>query len=266
MGLFTKDQKFKFKQIPSTPEQDEARSYLTNLFRQNLSFPELQVADLTGNEQRIQSYISNYLSGFGQDYNLARKYYTDVLEGEYDPAESQYYQGIRNQLDTQKGEAQAQVRRTAQKAGSARSTPFLGIEARTGAEYDTQKDVVLGGLLQDERQFRAQAASGLSDLRGQEVAQLSAADQLAAKERMIQQMRFQAAYEKILNELLAPYTYNAQIASYILNEQRYMGVQTGGGLSDLGVLGMMGGSILGGIAAGGLAGGTAGPGLLHNLL
>ena len=234
MGLFTKDKKLKFAAIPSTPGQDQARSYLTSLFGQNMDFPEMEVADLSGTEQDIQGQIRKYLSGSQGDYDTARGYFNDVLTDKYDPATSQYYQGIRGQIDTQKGEAQAQVRRTAQKAGSARSTPFMGIEARTGQEYDNQKDVVLGNLLQQERDRKAQASMGLSQLRGQEISQLSAADQVASKEREIQQQKFQAAYQKILQDLLAPYTYNAQIASTLLNEQRYAGYTTGGGMTDAG--------------------------------
>lgn len=259
MGLFTKDEEFEFNLIPSTPEQNEARSYLSTLYKNSINYPELQIAELTPTERQVQGYLSNYLQGFGGDYELAAGYFRDVLGGEYDPYTSRYYEGMRNQLDTQKSQAQAQVRRTAQKAGSARSTPFLGIEQQAGQQYDYQKDKVLGGLELEERQLRAGAAQGLANVRGQELAQLSAVDQLAAKERMIEQMKYQAAYEKMINDLLSQYQYNAQIASMILNEQRYMGVQTGGGMSDLGVLGMMGASMAGGALAGGAGGLTSLP-------
>ena len=234
MGIFSKSSKFEYKLIPSTPEQTAARSYLEGLYQQDIVHPEQQVAELSDSERAIQGQVGSYLTGSQGNYDTASSYFQDVLSDEYNPEESRYYQGLRSQIDRQKGEAQAGVRRTAQKAGSARSTPYLGIEAQTGQRYDEAKDVALGGLLQDERQFKAQAGQSLSNLDSQRVSQLGAADQIASKEREIEQMKFNAAYQKIINDLLAPYQYQANIASALLNEVRYQGVQSGGGMTDLG--------------------------------
>ena len=251
MGLFTKDKKLEFEKIPSAPEQDQARNYLQGLYTNNLNYPEMGVAELSDSERSVQDQIKQYLTGSQGDYALSRQYFTDVLNDNYDPATSQYYAGVRGQLDTQKAEAQAGVRRTAQKAGSSRSTPFLGIEAKTGQAYDYEKDRVLGAMTQAERDRKAGAATSLASLRGQEINQLGTADQIASKEREIQQMKLQAAYNKVIQDMLAPYLYNANIASAILNEVRYAGVQTGGGLTDLGFGAAVAGSVVSGMATGG---------------
>jgi hypothetical protein len=234
MGLFTKDKKLEFELIPSTPGQDRSRDFLEGLYERDIKHPEQQIAGLSGNEQTIQDDLSKWLTASSESFDQATGYYKDVLQGGYDPETSRYYQGIRNQLDRGKEEGQAGVRRTAQKAGSARSTPFLGVEAAVGQKFEDAKNVTLGGLLQDERRFKAGSAEALTSASGQRVGQLGAADDIAAKPRELEQMQFNAAYQRILNDLLAPYQYQANIASMILNETRYTGIQTGGGLTDVG--------------------------------
>ena len=232
MGLFTKKKKTKFELIPDAPGQGEARDYLEGLYQADISHPERQIADLTGTEQDIQSQLANWLTASSENFDTATGYYKDVLEGGYDPETSRYYQGIRNQLDRGKEEGQAGVRRTAQKAGSSRSTPFLGVEASVGQKFEDAKNVTLGGLLQDERRFKAGSAGALTAAGSQRVRDIGAAGEVAERPREIEQARFDAAYQKILQDLLAPYTYQADIATQILNEPRFQGVQTGGGQKD----------------------------------
>jgi len=250
MGLFTKKKSYKFKEIPSTPEQDAARSYLTGLLYNKIQYPTLKIAPMTDSEKTVQDQVKSYLANAPADFDTAAGYFRDVINDQYDPATSMYYEGFRREADTAKSEAQAQVRRSAQKAGVARSTPSLGMEARTGMDYDSRTMQLLGSLLQDERNFKSQAAQVLPQMRGSQVSQLAVADQLASKPREIQQARYQAAYEKIVNDMLAPYLYNANIASAILNEPRYQGYTSGGGLTDWGNIATLGATV----AAGWLAG------------
>jgi hypothetical protein len=63
---------------------------------------------------------------------------------------------------------------------------------------------------------------------------MAAASEIAAQERRVEQAKLAAAYDAALQTLLAPYNYNATIAMALLNEPRYVGVQTGGGMTDLG--------------------------------
>lgn len=224
----------KFKLIPDAPGQGEARDFLEGLYERDIRHPERQIADLSGTEQTIQQQLADWLNVSSENFDTATGYYRDVLSGGYDPETSRYYQGIRSQLETGREEAGAGVRRTAQKAGSARSTPFLGIEARTEQEYRDAENVILGGLLQDERRFKAGSAEALTTAGSQRVRDIGAAGDIGALPRELEQMRMDAAYQRILLDLLAPYTYQADIAAMILNETRYQGIVKGGGLTDLG--------------------------------
>ena len=232
----------------------------------DLKFPTLQIAGLTDTEKTVQDQVASYLQTAPADFELSSNYFRDVLKGEYDPETSRYYKGIRGQLDTQKDDAQADVKRSAQKAGTARATPSLGIEQRAGQDYDFEADKVLGSLLQDERQFMAQAGQVLPALKSEQLNQLGAADQIASKPRMIEQMRKQATYDKMVNDMLAQYKYQANIAMALLNESRYVGYGTGGGLTDLGFLVSAGASAgasyssKGGGTKGGSSGGGGGGG------
>jgi len=236
MGLFSKDKKLKFKLIPSTPEQTQARSYLTGLMDQDIQFPTEQVAPLTGTEQQIQEGLPSYLNQIAQDFETSRGYYNDVLSGGYDPATSDFYQGFRAEQDRMKRDAQLNVARAAQKGGMARSTPAVGIQGRVGAQYDAQALQQLGMLYESERDRRTQAAGSLSQLGSQHIGNLSYAEQLAAVQRQNEQAKLSAFYQAVMQTLLAPYQYNAQIAGALLSEQRYAGYQTGGGLTDLGFM------------------------------
>jgi hypothetical protein len=251
MGLFTSKQKFKFKKIPSTPEQTRSRSYLESLRDNDLTFQPEGVADLTGTEKQIQGYLPSYLTDVSNDYQSGRSYLNDVLSGSYDPRESDYYIGFRNEQETMKADAQNQIRRQAQKAGMARSTPSLGIQSDTGRQYDDQSLRQLGGLYENERNRMGQAAAGLQQIGAAYGSNVSGAQNIAAVERQQQQAKLSAAYNAAIQTMLAPYQYNAQIASALLNEQRYMGVQSGGGMTDLGFALNAGASALGAFAGAG---------------
>lgn len=252
MGLFSNDSEFEFEKIPSTPEQDQARSYLMNLMGNDIQFPTEGVAELTGTEQQIQAQLPSYLNQIASDFDTTRGYYNDVLSGDYDPRTSDYYAGYRQEQDMAKRDALLDVARLGQMAGMSRSTPVVGVQARTGTQYDTQKLQQLGALYENERTRMGNAASGLSNLGSQQLDQVSQVEQLAAVQRQQEQMKLSAMYQAALQTLLAPYKFNAQIAGSILGEQRYMGVQTGGGLTDLG---FMVSAASGAISGGGWPGG-----------
>jgi hypothetical protein len=265
MGLFSKDKKLKFKLIPSTPEQTQARNYLVGLMDQDIQFPTEQVAPLTGTEQQIQGSLPSYLNQIAEDFDTTRGYYNDVLSGGYDPSTSDYYQGFRAEQNRLKQDALLGIARQGQMAGMSRSTPVLGVQARTGAAIDDATLRQLGLLYENERARRDQAAGFLSQLGGQELSQVGQVEQLAAIQRQQEQMKLSAMYQAALQTLLAPYQYNAQIAGALLSEQRYAGYTTGGGLTDLGFMisaasnAISGGgwpSFGGGGGGGGLYGGT----------
>lgn len=232
MGLFSKDKKMKFALIPSTPEQTQARSYLNNLYQQDIQYPTEQIADLTPSEQTIQGQLPSIIAGMEQNYGLAENYYKDVLSGKYDPMTSAYYQGVRGTAETQKQMAQSAVLRQGQGVGANRSTPTYALAAQTGQNYDNAALQTLGQLQLAERNNQANAAQGIQNVQSNRVTGLSQVEQLAQVARQNQQMKMSAAYNAAIQTMLAPYTYNAQIASALLNEQRYVGYQTGGGLQE----------------------------------
>jgi hypothetical protein len=240
MGLFTKSKSLKFKKIPSTPEQNQARSYLEGLYQKDLQYPTEQIADLTGTEQQIQGQLPDYLRNTQADYETGRSYLNDVLAGGYDPRSSDYYAGLRQESEQLKAGSQNEIRRQSQKAGMARSTPSLGIQADVGEKYDTQTLKNLGALYENERMRMGQAAAGLGQLSSQYIGNVGAAESIAETERFVQQDRMRAMFTAAVQNMLAPYlkpeggVSQAGIALNLLNEKRYAGVETGGGLTDFG--------------------------------
>ena len=232
MGLFSKDKKLKFKLIPSTPEQTEARGYLTDLMRNDVQYPVQQIAPLTGTEQQIQGQLPSYLNQIAEDFETSRGYYNDVLSGGYDPATSDFYQGFRAEQDRMKRDALLGIARQGQMAGMSRSTPVLGVQARTGAAIDDATLRQLGLLYESERDRRTQAAGSLSQLGSQHIGNLSYAEQLAAVQRQNEQAKLSAFYQAAVETMLSKYNLNANIALKLLSEQRYAGYTTGGGLTD----------------------------------
>jgi hypothetical protein len=258
MSLFTKPKSLKFKLIPSTPEQDSARSYLTGLQNNQLDFPVEPTADLTPAEQQIQGQLPKLLTNNQTDYETSRSYLNDVMSGKYDPRTSDYYQGLRQEQEQLKSGAQLNVRRGAQKAGMARSTPSQGIQADVGQQYDTQTLKELGALYENERNRMGSAATALPEINSQFISNVGNAENIAAVERQNQQKKLTAIFTAAIQTMLAPYTYNAQIASALLNEQRYASYETGGGPTDLGFGLQVAGMAAAAIATGGLAAGALG--------
>ena len=71
MGLFTKDKSFDFEKIPSAPSQDNARSYLENLYRRDLDFPEREVEGLTPFQKELQAYTRSLMPSVKQTAGMS---------------------------------------------------------------------------------------------------------------------------------------------------------------------------------------------------
>lgn len=254
MGLFTEKAKFKFKKIPSAPEQKQARGYLQSLYQEPLEYPTLEIAGLTPTEQMVQGALPDYFAESEGAYNQARNYYADILSGKYDPLTSPYYQGMRTNIEARKKAGIQGVVRAGQTQGMLKSGPTAALGAETGRMYDADIAALEGQLLEAERSRMGGAAAAIPSLENQRLARMAGISDLAMKERLIQQARNQAAFEAAINDMLAPYLYNAQIASALLNEPRYVGVQTGGGITDLGMFMQMGAEVAGPAIAAGMAG------------
>ena len=233
MGLFTKKEKFKFHQIPSTPEQTAARSHLTGLYQDNINIAPREVAGMSPVQQQLQGYLSGMAGNQMDNFQLSQDHLRATLSGDYDPRTSLYYQGVRGELDEMKGQAQAQTQQHAQLGGMARSSPAAGAISQTGRQYDQMAAQTLGQLTDAERQRQMQAA-GMLPQQDAQMAQSLQLQQQMDMERQIQQERNNAMYEAFMGELMMRYQQQAGIAMSILGEQRYIGVQSGGGLTDLG--------------------------------
>ena len=236
MGLFTQPKKLKFKEIPSAPEQTQARNWLQDLYQSDFNAPVEQTADLTPNEQTIQQFITDYLPQMQGNYGAAEKYYQDVVAGGYDPRTSPAYAGYRDEADRAKTIAQNQTRRGLSHGGVLGSTPGAGMIADTGANYDSKILSLLGNLYENERNRQTGAAGALMELPSRRIAGYGAASTLSEKPRQIEQAKYTAMYNAAMQDLLAPYLYKANIALALLNEQRYAGYETGGGMTDWGFL------------------------------
>jgi hypothetical protein len=234
MSLFTKEKKLKFKEIPSTSEQTQARSYLQGLEQRDLQFPTLQVAELTPEEQAIQNALPDYFAGSQDSYNQSKKYYSDVLSGSYDPLTSPYYQGLRANLEARTKADVQRVKRAGQGSGMLRSGPTQALAAEQERLGNADIATVEGQLLESERNRMQNAAGSMLGLEQSRLSTMAGVSSLAEKARAIQQAKNQAAFESAIQDMLAPYLYNAQIASALLNERRYVSYETGGGMNDLG--------------------------------
>lgn len=173
-------------------------------------------------------------SGMQNNYNLARGEIQDTLKGNYDPRDSDYWRGFRQEANRLKEEAQTDVRQRSQLGGMLKSSPSAGIEAESNQRYDSAILQELGKLQENERQRRLNAAGMAGQVDSQHLSNVSGANQIADQQRQIEQARNDELYRTAMYEVLAPYKHQYKLALSLLNEQRYTGVQTGGGLTDLG--------------------------------
>lgn len=242
-----------WKQIPSTPQQIEARNILMDALRTKLNFPSQQIVGLSPEEESNLSLLYKSLTQGSTGEQTAMNEINRILGGEYyDPNQDQYYRGVRDELSRLKGEAVQATGARAQQAGMYRSSTGVGMEAKTGREYDSALMQVLGSLSSQERDRRMTATGMASDIGQRQTQNLMAGQQVLSLPRMIEQARADADYNELLQELLAPYEYQLPIANTILGEQQfYYKKKSSSGL----------GSALGtaiGTAIGGPIGGTIG--------
>ena len=232
MKLFTKSEKIKV--APQTEESKVGSAWLQDLLKQDIKHPVQQIAGMTGTEQGIQDTLAGNVGTMNDSYNLAMQELMKTLQGGYDPATSDYYQGFRNEANAMKDDQASSIRRRSQLGGMLASTPSAGIEAENNRRVDNLTLQELGKLTENERNRTTNAALGVGQVSGQQMNNLQGAESLAAVPRAITQAEYDAMYTANMNDLLAPYQLQAPIASNLLNYKRdsYM---TGGGLNDLGM-------------------------------
>lgn len=244
-----------FKQIPSEPEQTEARKYLESLYKKDVQFPTRKVPGMTGIEAEGQKWLQDYLnigipSGISTGIGQLKK----TVEGGYDPMTGPAYQGYREASKMEEEEAINQLRRRLQLVGHGDySSPALKQEGATRRGYSADRMGYLGALYDRERDRQTGAAGPLieaSDYASkQPLRKTEAATAYGGLPRQIEAAQEEADYIALLQTLLFPYQQQAPIASTILGETRQMydpGVTSPSIFSQVaGPLAMLGSAYLG---------------------
>lgn len=242
MGLFTSKTKVK---DPLAGQKAEAANWLLDLLKSGTpNIPIQQIAGLTDTQQAIQSGLKSQYANLNANYDTARGYYTDVINDQYDPRTSDYYQGLRQEAGDLKTEASNDVRQSANLGGMLQSTPRMAVESENRRKIDNQTLTLLGGMYETERNRKENAIGNLGQIDAQQAQSTGMLSQIADQERSIEQARNDALYNQALQTILFPYQYQAQLASAIFGASQP--VVTGGGMTDLGFLVSAGASLAGG--------------------
>jgi uncharacterized protein YaaQ len=251
MGLFTSKQKIK---DPLAAQKKTAANYLINLLNQGTpDIPQQQVAGMTGVQSDLLSSLGDYTNDINANYGQATGYYKDVLSGNYDPRNSDYYKGLRNEAAQLKADSGTAIKRNASAGGMLSSSPTSALIGSNERQINNQLLTLLGGMYENERSRMGQAAQGLQQADSQRIQNVGQTMQVADVERQIEQQRNNALYNQALQTVMFPYQYQVNIASAIFGASQP--IVTGGGATDLGIafsaLTGAAGSIVGGMAAGG---------------
>ena len=212
--------------IPLTQTQKEAQSYLTGLFKANVSFPTMKVPGMTQPEQEGQSLLQKYMaSGMPEAYTMGMQALMDTVKGS-DPATSPYYQALKAESLSEEERAAGAIRRGGQIAsGTPFHSPNIGQEAKMRTDFAMGRESILQSLIDKERDRQVNAAGPLmsaADYMSQEpLRKAQAGMTLGALPRQIQTQQEAAIYDAILQQLLFPYTSQAGIAGMLLNQQSY---------------------------------------------
>jgi len=215
MGLFSGGSKTKFYR---DPESLKGGTWLTQFMDSwgpaglSPNYPLMQVAGMTDTEQDVQNQLQGVARNGTEGYNLAMDQVRNTLQGQYDPRTSDLYRGFREEAQALKGQSNADIRRQAQKAGSLRSTPTASIQAENSRNYDSKMLQLLGQMYENERSRMQQAGQQAQTLGTDQVNTMIGTQALASVPRQIERQRYQAIYDKALQELLHPYQVQAQIA------------------------------------------------------
>ena len=218
MSLF-KGTKAKAKLNPRTEESKFGGSWLMNDLNWDKSpnYPTRQVAGMTGKEQGMQDNIYNQAMNGGEGFNLAMDHTRKTLDGGYDPRDSDYYKGYRAEMEDMRGESNARLQRRSQKGGMVNSTSAYGMEADNNRRIDNSIMRQLGGMYENERNRMDGAANTAAGLDGQQFGQSMAAAAEMAKERAIEQLRYDEIYKTAYQELMHQYNVLAPIAGNMMN-------------------------------------------------
>jgi len=232
MALFTEDTKVKL--APRTQESITGGNILTDIATGGApTIPQQGVAELTPVQMLIQQELGPLLERLNAGGQLATNEYTKTLTDQYDPRTSPYYEGLRSEAERLTNQGVTRLRQRAELGGNLQSTPAAAQEGEFVNQANSALLTELGKLYESERNRKTTAAEGIQRAGAQETSNIAAVGGIAETARTVEQQRADALYNQIIQQILFPYQYQAQLASTLLNYSPNT-VTTGGGLSDLG--------------------------------
>ena len=208
--------------------------YLTNLLNQpppTMNIPELQVAGMSGTEQMVQNMLQQWLKTDptqNKAYQLGLGEIEKTLGGEYyDPRESDFWKGFREQHEMEQEKGVSDIRRRGQLGGGLYAEPNMRQEGEYVKSMGAERTMQLGALYERERDRATSAVSqalgyaGFEE--GSKATRLQLGSTIGAIPREIEQMRNLSKYQKLLGQeeadfqsQLIPYTHGSGIASQLL--------------------------------------------------
>ena len=208
-------------EIPGT--EGLSVDFFKNLMGQELkgqNIPLQQIAGMTGAEQTVQSLLSKFLgtdATEGEAYKLGMGELQKTLGGEfYDPRESDFWKGFREQSEMEQEKGVADVRRRGQIGGGLYATPNQRTEADFIKGKGAERSMMLGGLYEKERDRKTNAVGQALGYAGFEEAgmmnRLTTGSTIGAIPRNIQNQKYQAEFNQLLGQEQSDYaTQLAQI-------------------------------------------------------
>lgn len=230
MALFTEEQKI--QQLPLTGGAGKAEDYLTTLMKKKFpTIPTQDVAGLTPAQLLIQSMMPGAIGDVTGAAGDAGDFYRSLLSDNYDVLSDPRFEALKIQAEENARTAETATKRAGEKSGMLMSTPTEQAVYKNVAATQSPLLAAMGDLLSQREGQRMEAAKGVQSTEAQKLSSLSGISNIADLQRTIEQMQADAIYNQALQQILAPYQYNAQIAQALLSNQApYM--ITGGGLKD----------------------------------
>lgn len=171
-----------------TKEATWAQKWLQGLIKRGIpKFPTRQVAGMTDIEQQGQDILADVASG---------KTFRD-------PMTSEYYKGMRGELDREEEKGVGELRRRSQLSGMGASTPAFATEAEYRASMAAKRSSILGSLYESE------------SARDNPYTRMAAVSSYGRLPREIKQESDDAVYNAILQKLMFPYQTQSGVAGML---------------------------------------------------
>ena len=191
--------------------------YFTNLLQNYIAptqtIPLQQIAGMSGAEQTTQDLLKKFLGTSatgGEAYKMGMGELQKTLGGEfYDPRKSDFWKGFRETSVMEQEKGVSDIRRRGQLGGGLYSEPQMRTESEYVGGKGAERQMMLGGLYEKERERKVGAvgqALGYAGLEEQGMlSRLQAGSTIGALPRTIQNQQYQAAFNQALGQTQADY-------------------------------------------------------------